>query len=133
MIVYNNHPEHLGEELATSKTATQTAPIPAVFHFTKIEQCVHSPKASHFHSKKNNLKFYVPARLARETIPLELEGKGEAVNISRAQSQEEPGSGEEVTTMAEQFYMRSDHSSPSRAIRAKSRGLWPHPLFLACR
>lgn len=28
VIVYNNHPEHLGEELAISKTATQTAPIP---------------------------------------------------------------------------------------------------------
>lgn len=43
------------------------------------------------------------ARLARETTPVELEGKGEAVNISRGQSQEEAGSGEEVTTMAEQF------------------------------
>lgn len=103
MIVYNNHPEHLGEELAISKTATQAAPIPAVFHFTKTEQCVHSPKASRCHSKKNNVKCYVPARLARETIPSEPEGKGEAVNSSRGQSQEEPGSGEEVTTMAEQF------------------------------
>lgn len=49
------------------------------------------------------MKRYVPARLARETIPSEPEGKGEAVNSSRGQSQEEPGSGEEVTTMAEQF------------------------------
>lgn len=34
---------------------------------------------------------------------LELEGKGQEVNISRDQSQEETGSGKEISIIAEQF------------------------------
>lgn len=37
------------------------------------------------------------------SICLELKGKGQEVNISRNQSQEETGSGKEISIIAEQF------------------------------